>query len=181
MSSASEEDALNARKKDFSAFARLLRTFMRMEECAPFLERVDWEVLELWDYPDIVEVPMDLGTVKQKMGDSTGDVYKTVDEAADDVRQVWKNCLLYNAEGSDFYRLAQRLSAKFEDQFAEAYRDNSEPKREVDPDAVVRRAMCSFLCVLSCVSLVEQPPIPPSNRLLTPLPPSTHPHTHTHT
>ena len=40
---------------------------MRMEECQVFLQPVDWEGLELWDYPDIVEVPMDFGTIKKKV------------------------------------------------------------------------------------------------------------------
>ena len=33
--------------------------------------------------------------------------YKSIHEAADDVRLIWKNCMTYNADGSDFYNLAQ--------------------------------------------------------------------------
>ena len=60
-----------------------------------------------------------------------------MDEAADDVRRIWANCMLYNTEGSDFHRLAKRLESKFEDIFAEAYRAGEAPaRRELDPDAV---------------------------------------------
>lgn len=45
--------------------------------------------------------------------------------------------MLYNTEGSDFHRLAQRLQSKFEDIFSEAYRvGEAPPRRQLDPDAV---------------------------------------------
>jgi hypothetical protein len=47
---------------------------------------------------------MDLGLVKKKLNDGT---YKTIHDAADDIRLIWKNCMAYNADGSDFYNLAQ--------------------------------------------------------------------------
>jgi len=67
MSSSSSKGENADVEKAWAAFQRLLRNFMRMEECQPFLQPVDWEALQLWDYPDIVEVPMDLGTVKKKL------------------------------------------------------------------------------------------------------------------
>ena len=47
---------------------------------------------------------MDLGLVKKKLNEGT---YKTIHDAADDIRLIWKNCMAYNADGSDFYNLAQ--------------------------------------------------------------------------
>jgi hypothetical protein len=47
---------------------------------------------------------MDLGLVKRKINEGK---YKTIHEAAEDVRLIWKNCKTYNADGSDFYNLAQ--------------------------------------------------------------------------
>ena len=42
--------------------------------------------------------------VKKKINEGK---YKTIHEASDDVRMIWKNCMTYNADGSDFYNLAQ--------------------------------------------------------------------------
>ena len=47
---------------------------------------------------------MDLGLVKKKLNEGK---YKTIHDAADDIRLMWKNCMAYNADGSDFYNLAQ--------------------------------------------------------------------------
>ena len=70
----------------------------------PFREAVDWKTLGLFDYPQIIKHPMDLGTVKRKINEGK---YKSLHEAGDDVRQIWKNCMTYNADGSDFYNLAE--------------------------------------------------------------------------
>ena len=47
---------------------------------------------------------MDLGLIKQMVNQGK---YKSIHDAADDVRLIWKNCMTYNADGSDFYNLAQ--------------------------------------------------------------------------
>jgi hypothetical protein len=70
----------------------------------PFREPVDWQALGLFDYPQVVKKPMDLGLIKKKLNEGK---YKTIHDAADDIRLIWKNCLAYNADGSDFYNLAQ--------------------------------------------------------------------------
>ena len=70
----------------------------------PFREPVDWQALGLFDYPQVIKKPMDLGLVKKKLNEGK---YKTIHDAADDIRLIWKNCMAYNADGSDFYNLAQ--------------------------------------------------------------------------
>lgn len=81
----------------------------------PFREPVDYKALGLVDYPLVVKKPMDLGQVKKKLNESK---YKSIHDAADDVRLIWKNCMTYNADGSDFYLLAQTMAKKFEEKFA---------------------------------------------------------------
>jgi hypothetical protein len=63
---------------------------------------------------------MDLGTIRSKL---ESDKYKDLEDAANDVRLVWKNCMLYNQEGSDFYILAENMSKKFEDKLAKVEKD----------------------------------------------------------
>lgn len=59
---------------------------------------------------------MDLGTIKNKLtGRSRG--YNTIYQVGDDVNKVWDNCKTYNADGSDFYKLAESLQKKWNDKF----------------------------------------------------------------
>lgn len=54
-------------------------------------------VLELYDYPDVIKHPMDLGTINQKIKDKK---YKTVEAVLNDIQLIWDNCKLYNNKGS---------------------------------------------------------------------------------
>jgi len=64
---------------------------------------------------------MDLGTIKKKISSRK---YKTIRQAADDVRLVWSNCMTYNADGSDFYLLAQSLNKKWEEKYSKFAADH---------------------------------------------------------
>ena len=67
------------------------------------------------DYPVLIKAPMDLGTVKKFILDNK--TYSSVKEAHQDVTRVWTNCMTYNADGSDFFILAQTLNKKWENKF----------------------------------------------------------------
>jgi hypothetical protein len=74
----------------------------------------------LYDYPQVIKNSMDLGSVKKKIMDRK---YKSLQQAAEDVRLVWSNCMTYNADGSDFFILAQGLAKKWEDKFQKLLAD----------------------------------------------------------
>ena len=93
---------------------KLVNFLMSRNDAVPFLEPVDWRGLELYDYPKIIEKMMDLGTVKRKLERNQ---YATAHECAQDIRLIWKNCLTYNADGSDFWLLAKNFSRRFEDRY----------------------------------------------------------------
>lgn len=59
---------------------------------------------------------MDLGTVKTRL--KKKDHYQTLYQVNDDVRLVWRNCMTYNADGSDFYNLAKDLQDKWDKQYS---------------------------------------------------------------
>ncbi|TMW68682.1 hypothetical protein Poli38472_006150 [Pythium oligandrum] len=90
----------------------VLDHFLKLDSSEPFRERVNWEEWGLYDYLQIVKTPMDLGTIRTKLGKNE---YKKASEFARDMRLVWDNCKLYNQDGSDLYMLADDLSKKFED------------------------------------------------------------------
>lgn len=64
---------------------------------------------------------MDLGTVKTRL--KKKDHYQTLYQVNDDVRLVWRNCMTYNADGSDFYNLAKDLQDKWDKQYTALLKD----------------------------------------------------------
>lgn len=99
---------------EWQAMAKLISQFYAKADAEPFRDPVDWNSLGLFDYPQVIKKPMDLGLVKKKVNEGK---YKSIHDAADEVRLIWKNCMTYNADGSDFYNLAQTMAKKFEEKF----------------------------------------------------------------
>jgi hypothetical protein len=101
-------------EKGLKNIHRIVCGFMSRPECAAFREPVDWKGLGLIDYPEIIKQPADLGTIKSKLESEN---YITVEEAVEEVRLVWRNCMLYNRDGSEFYHLADKFSRTFEEAY----------------------------------------------------------------
>lgn len=67
---------------------------------------------------------MDLGTIKKKLAPERR-VYNTLFQVADDIRLVWRNCMVYNGDGSDFFVLAKNLKREWERRFSKLLQDQS--------------------------------------------------------
>ncbi|VEU43223.1 unnamed protein product [Pseudo-nitzschia multistriata] len=93
---------------------KIVNSLLANEDCAPFREPVDWRGLELFDYPQVIETMMDLGTIKRRLERGH---YSTAHQVAEDIRLVWRNCMTYNADGSDFWLLAKSYARRFEDRY----------------------------------------------------------------
>jgi hypothetical protein len=120
-------------------------------EAEPFREPVDWKTLGLFDYPQLIKKPMDLGQIKDKLEKNE---YNSLHDAAEDVRLVWKNCMQYNADGSDFYKLAQNLSKKFEDKYTKLLKELNvqspqKGKTAAEPTLEEKRAFAKNLYKIS--------------------------------
>jgi|EP00979_Chaetoceros_neogracilis_P015450 hypothetical protein len=77
---------------------------------------------------------MDLSQVKRKI---EKDEYASLHNAADDIRLVWDNCKKYNADGSDFYLLAETMAKKFEDKFGKLLKElniSDKPAENTTPE-----------------------------------------------
>jgi hypothetical protein len=85
-------------KEGFNEMYKIVCSMISRPESAAFREPVDWKGYGLLDYLTIVKQPMDLGTVKTKI---ETEQYATLEEIAFDVRLVWRNCMLYNRDGSE--------------------------------------------------------------------------------
>ncbi|GBG31694.1 Bromodomain-containing protein 8 [Hondaea fermentalgiana] len=75
------------------------------------------------DYPTIVKEPMDLSTIKANLDKNK---YSSFDDFVRHMRLIWSNCMAYNADGSDLYKVALKLKRKFD-------RDLSRAAKKLDP------------------------------------------------
>lgn len=67
---------------------------------------VDHITMGLPDYPEIVKIPMDLGTVKKRIEQS---FYRDIQHFASDVNLVFDNAMLYNSKGTYVHDFAKIL------------------------------------------------------------------------
>ena len=74
-------------------------------DALPFMEAVDWESRELFEYPFVVSMPMDLKTLEEKLCDG---FYKSADEFARDARLVFANVLSFNSPEDQVFGIGER-------------------------------------------------------------------------
>ena len=77
----------------------------------PFLEPVDPVALNCPTYFDYVKEPMDFSTIQNKLNNNQ---YENADEFEHDVRLVFKNCYVFNPEGTAVNMMGHRLEAIFD-------------------------------------------------------------------
>ena len=116
------------RKEDHTRLKECLNNIEEEPKSYEFREPVAWKELGLTDYPEIIKKPMDLGTIKKKMETKQ---YSNIEDIANDVRQVWQNCMLYNRDGSEYYHLAEQFSVGFENAYA-TLRRLDDSKKDMD-------------------------------------------------
>jgi len=145
-----EEDKGGKLSEPLQQCAQILKQLQNKAEAGPFLEPVDWESLQLNDYPEIIKKPMDLGTIQKKLESGK---YASPDKFAGDVRLVWKNAMTYNRSDSDIYTTAETLSKLFEKKFAKIKKTT--PKRktgEKDAPPVTRAEKVKFTQLVNQLS-----------------------------
>jgi hypothetical protein len=79
---------------------------------ASFQDPVDTTVYE--DYLDIIEEPICLSDIRQKLDNGEYSKYMAYKQFAQDVRKVWRNCKQYNDYHSSIWLCANYLSMYFE-------------------------------------------------------------------
>lgn len=137
---------------EWSAMSKLVGQIYSRPDAEPFREPVDWKSLALYDYPQIIKKPMDLSQIKRNIENNK---YGSINDAAEDVRLIWKNCMQYNADGSDFYILAQNFSKSFENKFAKLVKEHgtgksdSKGKNNTEPSLDEKKAFAKALYKIS--------------------------------
>ncbi|XP_071998180.1 PH-interacting protein isoform X1 [Engystomops pustulosus] len=89
----------------------LLNLIFQCEDSEPFRQPVD--LIEYSDYRDIIDTPMDFGTVREKLEAGS---YDSPTELCKDVRLIFSNSKAYTpSKRSKIYSMSLRLSAFFEE------------------------------------------------------------------
>ena len=89
----------------------IILNLMEQKFAEPFLEPVDWKAWGLFDYPEVIKNPMDLGTIEGKI--KRGE-YPTFEAFRKDVQLVIDNCTTYNDKKSEVYKQAIKLQKFFD-------------------------------------------------------------------
>ena len=87
----------------------------------PFLHPVDPVALNIPDYPLIIKNPMDISTIQEKLDSG---IYLKKKEFEDDFRLMFKNCFLYNPEGTDVYILGKQMEEIFNEHWSKLIYNN---------------------------------------------------------
>ena len=115
--------------EDTAAMTKIIKALLRRADSVDFRKPVAWRILGLDDYPQVIAKPMCLDVVEYKIKFQH---YITVEQCAADIRLIWSNCKRYNGEGSDFYKIADRLSKRFEELFSKVKPETKKRDRDAD-------------------------------------------------
>ncbi|WOL10756.1 hypothetical protein Cni_G19515 [Canna indica] len=116
---------------DNKLLAFILDRLQKKDTYGVFSEPVDPE--ELPDYHDIIEHPMDFGTVRKKL--SSG-AYTNLEQFEKDVFLISSNAMRYNAPDTIYYRQARSIQELAKKNFENLRRESDD---EPEPKTVVRR------------------------------------------
>mmetsp|Transcript_1361 Transcript_1361/g.2314 ORF Transcript_1361/g.2314 Transcript_1361/m.2314 type:complete len:1768 (+) Transcript_1361:193-5496(+) len=114
-----------------------------------FNSPVDPVELNLPDYFEVIEKPMDLGTVKKKLENG---VYRNLKEVEGDINLTFDNAMLYNPEGSVVSNMAKELKEKFA-------HDWSVLMTELHADEEQKRKNGDACSLCGCEKLLFEPPV----------------------
>ncbi|KAK4438358.1 Ankyrin repeat, bromo and BTB domain-containing protein DDB [Sesamum alatum] len=112
-------------KQELDAAHSVIKKIMKMEAAAAFNAPVDPIALGIPDYFDIIDTPMDFGTICSKL--ESGLKYRNSEEVFKDVELIWDNCCKYNRKGSLILELMKRVKNNFKRQWIAAglYKEQS--------------------------------------------------------
>ncbi|KHG15051.1 Bromodomain-containing 4 [Gossypium arboreum] len=106
----SEQDACY-NTKELKAALEVIKKIMKMDEAQPFSVPVDPVALGKSDYFNVIDTPMDFGTICSNLENSTK--YMNTKDVFNDVQYIWENCYKCNQKGEYIVYLMKRVKKKF--------------------------------------------------------------------
>lgn len=98
-------------KKELDSALLVIKKVMKMDAAEPFNVPVNPDALGIPDYFDIIDTPMDFGTICSNL--EKGDKYMNSKDVYKDVQYIWYNCFKYNSKGDYILDLMKRVKKNF--------------------------------------------------------------------
>ncbi|KAM0874162.1 hypothetical protein ACQ4PT_037636 [Festuca glaucescens] len=116
----------------------ILDKLQKKDTYGVFAEPVDLE--ELPDYGDVIEHPMDFGTVKRKLARNA---YRSFEQFEDDVFLICSNAMLYNAPDTVYFRQAHSIQELARKKFQELRDEGIPTENQVKSEQKVKPIPCN--------------------------------------
>ncbi|KAK6130098.1 hypothetical protein DH2020_036148 [Rehmannia glutinosa] len=94
-------------EQELKAALEVIRKVMKMDAAEPFNAPVNPVALGIPDYFDVIDTPMDFGTICSNL--EKGVKYKNSEDVFNDVQYIWNNCYKYNNKGDYIVELMKRV------------------------------------------------------------------------
>ncbi|CAI9101561.1 OLC1v1038916C3 [Oldenlandia corymbosa var. corymbosa] len=98
-------------KQQLDASLEVIKKVMKMDAAEPFNVPVDPIALGIPDYFDVIDTPMDFGTICSNL--ESGAKYMNSEDVYKDVQYIWDNCFKYNNKGDYIMELMKRVKKNF--------------------------------------------------------------------
>ncbi|XP_021756671.1 homeotic protein female sterile-like [Chenopodium quinoa] len=98
-------------KEELEASLEVIQKIMKMDAAEPFNVPVDPIGLGIPDYFDVIDTPMDFGTICSNL--ESGKKYMDSEDVYKDVQYIWDNCSKYNNKGDYIVDLMKRVKKNF--------------------------------------------------------------------
>ncbi|KAG8368849.1 hypothetical protein BUALT_Bualt15G0089500 [Buddleja alternifolia] len=98
-------------EQELKAALEVIRKIMKMDAAEPFNKPVNPVALGIPDYFDVIDTPMDFGTICSNL--EKGVKYKNSEDVFNDVQYIWNNCYKYNNKGDYIVELMKRVKKNF--------------------------------------------------------------------
>ncbi|KAM0881956.1 hypothetical protein ACQ4PT_032592 [Festuca glaucescens] len=98
-------------EKELAAALEAIKKVMKVDAAEPFNAPVDPVALGIPDYLDVIDTPMDFGTICQDL--ERGNKYMNSEDVYKDVQFIWDNCTKYNSKGDYIIELMKRVKKAF--------------------------------------------------------------------
>ncbi|KAI8069552.1 hypothetical protein BC940DRAFT_332086 [Gongronella butleri] len=124
----------------------IIRNLKKHRDATPFIHPVDYVKLNIPDYPKIIQNPIDLTTIEQRLH---ANAYHQVSDFVADIRLLFNNCYKFNGPEAMVSMLCQNVESAFEKSLRQMppnksassasspdrRLDEGRPKREIHPPA----------------------------------------------
>ncbi|EXB29042.1 Bromodomain-containing factor 2 [Morus notabilis] len=98
-------------KHELDTALMVIKKVMKMDAAEPFNVPVNPVALGIPDYFDVIDTPMDFGTICSNL--ESGVKYENSEDVFKDVQYIWDNCFKYNNKGDYILDLMRRVKKNF--------------------------------------------------------------------